>query len=148
MGMSISTDIAAPPEKVFYWLDDSKRVMEWCKNIVENEDLEVTENRVGSTFRQVFEENGRRMEFRGRVTAYEANRRLAIITEGDSFGLNVEYVLEPTGTGTHITQNSSVSWKGFWKLIGPPMMFFMKNSGRKQVLADFGRLEVLAKGGA
>ena len=148
MGMTITRDLKAPPEKIFYWLDDSQRVMQWCPHIVEQEDLTTTEDKVGSTFRQVYDEKGRKMEFFGTVIAYEENRRLAITTEGDSFGLDVEYILEPIESGTRITQNTSVAFKGFWKLIGPPMMFFMKKSGVKQVEEDLGRLEALARGGA
>jgi hypothetical protein len=55
-------DIDAAPERVFYWLDDAEHVMQWAKGVVENEDLVKTEVKVGSTFRQVFEENGRKME--------------------------------------------------------------------------------------
>ena len=90
MKNSTTIDIGAPPDRVFYWLDDAQRVMQWLPNIVENEDLEVTENRVGSTLRQVYLENGRRMEMHGVVTGYEPNRRLACDITGDVFDLSVD----------------------------------------------------------
>lgn len=57
MKTSCSIDIDAPPEHVFRWIDEADRVMQWVPNLVENEDLEVTENKIGSTFRQVYLEN-------------------------------------------------------------------------------------------
>ena len=42
MNMRTSIEIDATPERVFYWLDDPKRIMEWVPQIIENENLEET----------------------------------------------------------------------------------------------------------
>jgi len=138
-------DIEASPDRVFYWLDDSKRVMEWAKGVVENEDLERTEERVGSTFRQVFEENGRKMEFQGRCTAYEANKRLGVFLDGLMFDLDVDYELEDLGGKTRLTQTSEVKWKGMMKLAAPMLMTMAKEQAEKSLERDFGLLKRLAE---
>ena len=145
MKNTFSMDIQAPPSAVFHWLDDPKRVMEWAEGVVENEDLVKQPGEVGSTFRQVYEERGRRMEFQGRVTAYEKDRRLGIAMVGDGFDLDVEYELEPTSSGTRLVQNSDVHFKGVWKVMGFLMAPFMKKAGEKKCLEDFDRLKALAE---
>lgn len=145
MKQSHSVDILAPPSRVFYWLDDAKRVMAWVDGVVENEDLEVTDEGVGSTFRQVFEENGRKMEFQGVVTFYEKDSRLAATLTGEFFDLDVGYVLEPVGSSTRLTQTSRVRFKGFLKIVGPLMSSFMKKAGLKKLDGDFARFKELCE---
>ena len=143
-----SIEINATPERVFYWLDDSQRILQWVPNIVENEDLEVTEDKVGSTFRQVYDENGKRMEMQGVVTAYTPNRQVACDICGDIFDLSVDYQLEDLGEKTRVTQTASVRFKGFiMKTIGPLLMLFAKKSSTKQLEDSFAKLKELAEAG-
>ena len=121
--------------------------MKWVPNVVENEDLEVTENKIGSTFRQVYLENGRRMEMSGTVTGYEANRRLTLEINGDAFDLFLDYRLEDLGGRTRLTQDSTVRFKGFLKIIGPIMTPFVKKSSMKQLEDSFATLKGLAESG-
>lgn len=145
MNQSQYVDIDAAPERVFRWLDDSQRVMEWVEGVVENEDLEVVDGRVGSTFRQVYVENGRRMEFHGRVTAYERDRSLGVHLVGDLFDLQVDYSLDAQGGTTRLTQDSEVRFKGLWKLLGVVMCKLAKKSGQRKLAEDFGRLKKLCE---
>ena len=147
MKQSHHVDIQTTPDRVFYWLDDAERVMQWIDGVVENEDLEVKEGHVGSTFRQVFDENGRKMEFHGVVTDYEQDRRLGVSLVGQFFDLDVDYVLEPQGSSSRVTQNSSVRYKGLWKVMGPLMAPFMKKAGQKKLDEDFARLKALCENG-
>ncbi len=145
MKNNYSIEIEAPPERVFYWLDDAERVMKWVPNIVENEDLVVTEEKIGSTFRQVYLENGRRMEMHGEVTGYEANRRLTTEISGDVFDLLVDYHLEDLGGRTRLTQDSEVRFKGFFKIIGPIMTPFVRKASLKQLEESFATLKTLSE---
>ena len=148
MKQSHHLELEAPPEKVFFWLDDSDRVMQWAKGVVENEDLTTTEEGVGSTFRQVYEENGRKMEFQGTCTAYEKDKRLAIHMTGKMFDLDVDYRLDDLGGRTRLTQVSEVRWKGLMKLFSPIMSWMAKKQGDDCLTEDFGRLKSLVENGA
>ena len=145
MKNSYSIEIDAPPERVFRWLNDAERAMKWVPNIVENEDLEVTENRIGSTFRQVFLENGRRIEMHGVVTGYERDRRLTCEMNGDAFDLFVDYRLEDLKGRTRLTQDSVVQFKGFFKMIVVIMAPFMKKSSMKQLEDCFSKLKRMSE---
>ena len=146
MKNSYSIEIEATPERVWYWLDDAERAMKWLPNIIENEDLEVTENKIGSTFRQVYLEHGRRMEMHGVVTEYEANRRLTCDISADSFDLHLDYRLEDLDGRTRLTQDSEVRFKGFfWKIMGTIMTPFIKGSSKKQLADCFATLKKLAE---
>jgi uncharacterized protein YndB with AHSA1/START domain len=124
-------EIAATPAQVFHWLDDSERVMQWAENVTHNEDLTTTPEKVGSTFRQVYTENGRDMEFEGRCTAFEPDRKLAVFMTSKMFHLDVTYTLDDLGGRTRLTQDSQVHWQGLLKLFGPVMALFMRKSGQE-----------------
>lgn len=64
-----SVEIDRSIEDVFRLTND--HVAEWSIIVVEDEVLEETPDFVGSSFRTVTEENGRRMEFQGTVTHYK-----------------------------------------------------------------------------
>lgn len=108
MNYVVTTEIRAPQARVFLWLDGGERVKRWLPNLVENIDLQVMPEKVGSRFRHVYVENGRRMEMAGTVTAYEVDRRLACTLHGDVFDLIVDYRLDGVGGRTRLTQRSEI----------------------------------------
>ncbi len=143
-----SIEIDAPPERVFTWIDDADRVAQWLPNVVENENLEVTPQRVGSTFRQVYVENGRRMEMQGVVTAYEPNRQLTVAINYKDFDLDVDYRLDDLGGRTRLTQDSEVRFKGPFKFLALVMMPFVKRSSNQQLLDTLVKLKALVESDA
>lgn len=145
MKNTYTIEIDAPPEDVFYFLQEGERLIEWIPNLIEHEDLEITENKVGSTARQVFLENGRRMEMIGTTTAFEANRRMAAEVSGKAFDLMVDYHLEDLGGRTSVRQDSEARFKGVLRFIGPIMVPFMKKSAQKNLDETFGKLKELAE---
>ena len=145
MKNTYSLEIDATPEQVFLWLDDNERLMKWLPNIVENENLEVTDDNVGSTFRQVYLEKGRRMEMHGTVTAYERNRRLACEITGDAFDLDVDYLLEDVDGRTKLTQYSEVHMKGFFRIVGFLMGPIIKKTSSNQADGSFTKLKQLVE---
>ena len=59
MKNTYTLEIAAPPERVFNWIYDGDRLLQWLPNLVENEVLRAERNGIGSRFRQIYVENGR-----------------------------------------------------------------------------------------
>lgn len=146
MALSHSVDINAPAEKVFYWLEDSQRCMQWLDGVVENEDLEIKEGVVGSTCRQVYEENGKRMEGFGKTTEYEKNKRLRVWIDYKMFELDVLYTLEENNGVTTLTQTADTKFNGFFmKIMGWVMCKLMPNSGKKCLDKSFAKLKELCE---
>jgi uncharacterized protein YndB with AHSA1/START domain len=141
-----SLEIEAPPERVFAWLGNSERALRWVPNLVESEDLEITPSKVGSTFRHVYLERGRRMEMQGTVTAYEPHRRFACELRSNMFDLSVDYRLESLGHRTRLTQESETHFKGLpLRLIGALLTPLMKKAAQRGLADSFGKLKRLAE---
>ncbi len=142
--ITFSIDIDAPPARVFKWIFESELNKLWLPNLVEAEVLKSVPGEVGNTFRQLYVENGRRMEMFGTVTGYEKDRYLACEITGP-FLLHVDYRLEDLGGRTRLTQNSEVTMKGFMKIIGFLLGPMMKKMAAKNSGSSFSKLKQLAE---
>lgn len=146
MPISHSVEIKAPDATVFYWLNDSQRLMEWMDGVVENEELETTPEKVGSTFRQVYDENGHQMEGHGKITEYEENKRLRVYIDYGMFELDVLYTLDEKEGITTVTQTSDTKFRGFFmKIMGWVMCTFMQGSAKKCLDKSFAKLKELCE---
>lgn len=129
MKTSKTTIINAPTNIVFPWLEDDERLSQWVPNIVEDEVLFETPEKVGSKFRQVFLERGKRMEMIGEITEYTENERMRVYMSGDMFELDVDYVLKPLSPEqTELRQDTIIKFKGGFKLFTPIMILISKLS--------------------
>ncbi len=146
MKTTYSVEIDAPPARVFHFIEDSDRVMEWLPNIVENENTEVTPEKVGTKFRQVYVENGRRIEMQGVVTKFEKDRRLACAITGNRVDLNVDYQLVDLDGRTRLTQVTDIFFKGFFvRLIFKMAARFSSKASAQPLDERFAKLKQLAE---
>ncbi len=105
-----SVEIERPIDEVFRLTNE--HVAEWSIVVVEEEMLDKTAEGVGTTFRTVTEDHGKRMEFQGVVTRYDPPRTNAIRLTGDICDIEAEYTFEDLSGRTRVTQTSDVSGKG------------------------------------
>lgn len=146
MKTSKTTVIDAPAATVFLWLEDDDRLKKWVPNIIEDEPLIETPEKVGSKFRQVFLENGRRMEMIGEITEFAENERLRVYITGKMFDLDVDYILKPlSDTQTELTQDSEIKFKGFMMLFAPVMFLMSKFSSNDPQAAAHEKLKEMAE---
>ena len=124
-----SVEINYPIEDVFRIAMDE--TPQWSKIVVADEPIEQTPDVVGSRFRTVTEENGRRMEFVGKVLEHEPPRRCRIKLVGEMFDIDLEYVFEEVNGMTRVTQNSNVQGKGFTRLMFAAFGWLMRKSSCK-----------------
>jgi len=141
-----TTLIDAPAAIVFLWLEDNGRLKQWVPNLVEDEVLVETTEKVGSQFRQVFLENGKRMEMVGEITAYVENERMRVNMTGDMFALDVDYILKGLSNNkTELTQNSKIRLKGFLKILAPIMSLMSKLSSKDPQAEAHAKLKAMAE---
>jgi len=146
MKSSTTTLINAPAATVFLWLEDNDRLMRWVPNLVEDEALVDTPEKIGSKFRQVFLENGRRMEMTGEITAYVENERMRVDVVGDMFVLDADYTLKAIADNqTELTQDTEIRFKGFMKLFAPVMMLMSKFSSKDPQADAHAKLKAMAE---
>ena len=139
METTTRVEIERPVGEDFAGTND--HVTGWSLTVVEDEVLDQRPGLVGSTFRIVTEERGRRMELQGPVTAREPPRRSAIHLAGPHFDIEADDAFEDIGGRTRVAQHSVVCGKGFVKLVFALFGRLMKRSGCDAQQAELQRLE-------
>jgi len=146
MKTSMTTIIDAPAAIVFLYLEDNERIKKWVPNLIEDEAITETPDKVGSRFRQVFLEGGKEMEMTGVITEYTENERIRIDMTGKMFDLDVDYILKAlSATQTEVTQDTEIKMKGFMKIMTPIMLLISKLSSKNPQADAHAKLKELAE---
>ncbi len=146
MAMKASVLIERPIQTVFDLTND--HVAQWSNIVVEEEILKVTPEGIGSTFRTVTSEHGRKMRFEGVVTRYEPPTASGIQMEGDAFSLTADYIFEQVDQVTRVTQTSTVHGKGIFRILIPAMGLLMRKSNCQALQDELNRLKMYCEGPA
>ena len=117
MKLTYTIDINSTPEIVFSWLGTPERAMMWQTSVSKTEILHETPNMIGTTFREVVEENGRRVEMNGVVTDYRKDQVLAMHLDSKYNNVDVEYRLEEIGGRTRLTMISNIRLRSFLRVL-------------------------------
>ena len=145
MKISSSIEIRATPAKVFYWLKDPNRAMEWMTSVTQTEIIKQTPNMTGTTFREYIKENDRGTEMRGVVTDFVPNKRIAFYLEGDFNSTQVDFTLEEKGEMTQLTQQAQVHFKGMLRVLSIFFGPFFKKQVTSQTQRELARLKELCE---
>jgi hypothetical protein len=111
MRIACENEIARPPEVVFPWIADPVKAVKWQKNVKGGEIILDKPEKIGTTFREVIEEDSRTLEMHGTITRYVENRTMAFHIVSKIHEFDVTYSLEPKGDSTRIKIEAAVRWK-------------------------------------
>ena len=142
-----SVEINAGIEEVFDYT--TTRVAEWSSIVVEDEVIEEVAGGVGTRFRCVTEEHGKRMEFDGLVTVNDRPRAHTVELVGKFFNIEAAYSFEDLDSRrTRLTQKSQVTGKGLFKLMLWAMSLLPSKKACEAGEKELGRLAELIESGA
>ncbi len=142
-----SIEIAAKPEKVFYWLEEPERGKQWMTSVTGSEIIKETPNKVGTTFREYVEEDGRGIEMHGVVTEFVSNERFAVHVESKSHVADVRFSLKEEGGATLLVQDVELRFKGILKVLIVFLRASIKRKITGQAQREFARLKALCERG-
>ncbi len=144
MRSKASVEIACPIEEVFRLTNE--HVPEWSIVVVADEVLDEKPEGVGTTFRTVTEDHGRRMEFDGIVTRHEPPHTSAVRLTNSMLHIETEYLFESTQTGTRVTQEADVRARGLMRFPFFLMGIFMRKASCKSSEKELLSLKAFCEG--
>ncbi len=137
--------IEAAPEVVFSWIGDPDRARRWMASVTHSEIIEETPDRIGTTFREYIEEDGRGLEMHGVVTAFVADERFAVHLESEVNTVHLSFDLVERAGVTELTQRVDLRLKGLLKLATLLLSVPIKRKVRVQVRSELGKLKQLCE---
>lgn len=140
-----SMEIDAAPDKVFYWLEEPERAMQWQSSVTRSETIKETPNRVNTTYREYIEEDGRGIEMQGIITEFVSNKRFAAHLESKLNSVDVSFVLEGKNGKTQMTQQVEFRFKGILKIFGLFLRGSIKKKIKGQALGELSKLKTLCE---
>ena len=141
MRNEMSVEIDRPIAEVFDYTNN--HVAEWSLTVIENEVLDEKPEGVGTTFRILTEEKGRRMEFQGVVTRHEPPTASTVLLRGKQFDIEAEYLFEDLPGRTRVTLRATVNGKGFFRAMLFLLGWLMRKSGCKAQEKELANLKRL-----
>jgi hypothetical protein len=134
--------IAAPPAAVFPWLADSDMRCRWMGSLVESEPLTEGPPRLGSRYRDVFQDHGRRIELEAELVEVDEHRALVVHLVSDLFDATISQRLEAVDGSTRFTAVIETTYR---KLAARLLASIVTRHAQGQLEEDLARLKRLVE---
>jgi uncharacterized membrane protein len=118
MKISFEENIKKPAEIVFAWIADPEKAMKWQKNVKSGEIIYNKPEIIGTTFKEIIEEDGKRLEMHGLITKYTQNRTIGFHIESKIHEFDVSYSVEQIDKETKVPIDAIIKWKFPMNFIG------------------------------
>lgn len=145
MKLSYAIDIKSTPGEVFGWLEDPEKAMAWMTSVSGGEILHETPDRVGTTFREVVEDESGFLEMRGEITGFEDGKMIAFHLESRVNIVDVEYRVEKSMPGARLEYHANVKWKFPVNIISIFMGKVMRQNITAQLEDELSKLKELCE---
>jgi uncharacterized protein YndB with AHSA1/START domain len=133
----VEIDIDRPPEEVFAFLTDTRRLPDWQGSLVA---VDATgEMGVGARFQETRRFLGREYRVVSEVAAYDPPHRFEVRSVEGPVPFSVRHTLEPSGGGTHLEAVGEANPKGVLRFAAGGIAMTAEAEFRR----DFERLKQL-----
>lgn len=147
MRITCASEILKPPEFVFPWLAEPEKAMQWQKNVKEGEIIINRSEVVGTTFKEVIEEDGNRLEMQGVITKFIENQAIEFHLESKIHQLDVGYSVEEFNKATKLTVDARINWKFPMNILSLFIGKKMKKGIAEQMEAEILELKRICEAG-
>jgi uncharacterized protein YndB with AHSA1/START domain len=131
--------INRPIEEVFAFTSNPENEPLWRPELLELEQTSDGPIGVGTTFREVMQFLGRRIESTGEITEYEPNKRNAVKSTSGPFPFEITGTFEPVEGGTEVTFEVEAEIGGFFRFAEP----LVARMGKRQMETQLANLKDL-----
>lgn len=111
MRIHYSNEVSKPPETVFPWIENPEKAMKWQKNVKDGEVIINKPEIIGTTFKEVIEEDGNVLEMEGTITKYIKNKLMGFHIKSKIHEFDVSYALEEINKTTKLSIEVVIKWK-------------------------------------
>ncbi|MHC1782523.1 MAG: SRPBCC family protein [Anaerolineaceae bacterium] len=145
MIFAFTVSISKPPAEVFSWIDNPEKAMQWQKGVRKSSILHETPERVGTTFWEEMEEDGKSLEMTGRISAYIPGQMISFHLKSKIHTVDVSYTVEPDDGSSLLQIETSIHWKFPMSVTSLFMGRQIREGIKKQTGAELAELKRLCE---
>lgn len=145
--MKINTEIniSCGPKEVFPWIDNPDKAMLWQKDVKSGEIIKVTPEKIGTTFKEEIEENGKSLIMYGEITDYVPDKLISFKLESRIHRVHVSYSVTGYSNKSKVTVSSTIKWKFPMNIMSLILGGKMKKSIMQQTRSELSELKKLCE---
>lgn len=145
MNFNFAIDISLKPENIFPWIANPDKAILWQKGVRRSEIVKETPEKIGTTFKEVMEENGEELEMKGTITGFVDNESISFHLESRIHTVDVTYsILENKNIST-LKVEGVIKWKFPMNIISFISGGKMKKKIIQQIKSEFTELKRLCE---
>jgi uncharacterized protein YndB with AHSA1/START domain len=145
MEINTSIDISSKPEEVFSWIDNPDKAMRWQKGVKSGEIIKETSEKIGTTFKEELEEQGKSLTMFGEITDYVPNKLISFHLESKIHNVYVNYSVVGDTNRSTVKVESKIKWKFPMNVISLFIGHKMKANILRQTLSELTELKKLCE---
>jgi uncharacterized protein YndB with AHSA1/START domain len=140
-----SIEIAAPPEKIWPFLVEPEKILQWCITFIKFEYTSEQHSGVGTTFYLEEKAGGPLMKLHFRITEWVENKKVAFSMTSGNFvkGYEQNWSVETTPSGSRFTFMEEIKLP--YGIIGKIMGLFAQRGSQATVGKMLPKLKSLAE---
>jgi len=146
MKIQCKAEISLPPERVFPWIAEPEKAMQWQKNVKGGKIIKGNPEIVGTTFEEMIEEDGKSLTMNGTITQYVKNKIIGFHLVSKIHEVDVCYILDEIENATKLSIEADVHWKFPMNIISIFISKKMANGISAQLLNEVQDLKKLCEG--
>jgi hypothetical protein len=145
MNIRHAIDLACKPEELFPWIANPDKALLWQKGVKGGEIIQETHERVGTTFREVLEENGNTLEMVGEITNFIQDKLISFHLVSKIHRVEVSYAITGKEDQSTLTVESNIHWKFPMNIMSLILGGKMKEGILRQTESEFAELKRLCE---
>ena len=145
MEINTSIDISSKPEEVFSWINNPDKAMRWQKGVKSGEIIKETSEKIGTTFKEELEENGKSLVMFGEITDYVPNKLISFHLESKIHNVYVNYSVVGDPNRSTVKVDSKIKWKFPMNIISLFIGHKIKANILRQTLSELTELKKLCE---
>jgi hypothetical protein len=103
MKFTYSVEISCIPEKIFPWISEPEKAINWQSNVKGEKIIEKRPEVIGTKFVEEVEEYGNSLGMEGEITKYIYNKLIGFHLKGKYHQVRVDYIIEPIGKNSKVS---------------------------------------------
>jgi len=145
MKITVTIDISCRPEEVFPWIDEPDKAIRWQKGVKGGEILKETPGKIGTTFKEEMEENGKSLVMFGEITNYIKNKLISFKLESKIHRVYVSYSVLGNSNKSTVKAESTINWKFPMNIVCLIIGHKIKTNILQQTKSEFEELKRLCE---